>query len=177
MSVEGVFSRPVIATDSDKAKRAKAAQGFGAIFTSMVAAEMRRAMVGEDKGPMGTSGGASGDIYGAMFDQAMGTALAKSPSMQRFNAAIERQLGGPSGRDIDAKQLSSLETDSITRSVAVRDMSEVVHVPHHVRDASVEASHIASDTLMPADSRGPLLLPPLPSSVAPNLPPPSSLEG
>jgi hypothetical protein len=177
MSVDGIFSRPMIATANDKSARAKAAQSFGAIFTSMVAAAMRRAMVGEDKGPMGIGGGASGDIYGAMFDQAIGASLARSPSMKRFNDSIERELDGAAMRRIDRAHATFSESELVSRTVAVRDTRDFGHVPASVHSAPAHKSRIEQDRGMPVDNRGPLLLPPQPSAMAPNLPPPSQLEG
>ena len=44
---------------------------------------------------MGIGGGATGDIYGAFIDQAMGKALAGSKSMSQLNKMIDRELSGP----------------------------------------------------------------------------------
>ena len=62
-----------------------AAAGFAQIFTTMLAKQMRESMVGQENGPMGIAGGATGDIYGSFLDQAMGKALANSKSMSRLN--------------------------------------------------------------------------------------------
>src|SRR5574337_1255373 len=86
-----VFTRPVYGRDK-AAGQQKAATGFTQIFTSMLAGQMRRAMVGPDKGAMGTSSGASGEIYGALLDQALGKTLANSGAMARMRAMIGRSL-------------------------------------------------------------------------------------
>ena len=60
-----------------------AAAGFAQIFTTMLAKQMHESMVGEENGPMGIGGGASGDIYGALPRSGDGKALATSKSMSQ----------------------------------------------------------------------------------------------
>jgi Rod binding domain-containing protein len=71
----GISNRTTAAGGSEKAKRSNEATGFSQIFTTMLVNKMREAM-GSGKGPLGTGGGASGNVYGAFFDQAMGSARA-----------------------------------------------------------------------------------------------------
>jgi Rod binding domain-containing protein len=146
MSVDGIFSTPLFGA-SKETQKSQAATGFTQVFASMLAQQMREAMAGEDKGPLGTGGGATGDIYGTFLDQAMGRALADSPAMKPLNQAIERELSGMRA--------------PVAKSAAA---------------ASAALTQIGADAALPSDSRGPLLLPPEPSSVASVLPPPPSLE-
>jgi Rod binding domain-containing protein len=147
MSVDGIFSVPVFGGSKETQKN-QAATGFTQVFASMLAKQMREALAGEDKGPLGTGGGATGDIYGAFLDQAMGHALANSPTMKPLNQEIERELSGMK--------------PAVAKSAA---------------PVSAALTQIGADAALPSDSRGPLLLPPEPTSVALVLPPPPSLGG
>ena len=93
MSVDGIFSVPIFGGPKETQKN-QAATGFTQVFASMLAQQMREALAGEDKGPLGTGGGTTGDIYGSFLDQAMGRALANSPALKPLNRAIERELSG-----------------------------------------------------------------------------------
>ncbi|HVN27733.1 MAG TPA: rod-binding protein [Candidatus Binataceae bacterium] len=165
-STAGVFSREVFSGTVPQTKQKAAAAGFAQIFTTMLAKEMRQSMVGEDNGPMGISGGATGDIYGAFLDQAMGKALANSKSMSRFRHAIDREIGGPHQPGSSPK-ITSL---ALARSTGLSGSSGVSSA------ATTNAvSPNYTGVTMPTDAHGPMLLPPSPSSTAPVLltPPPS----
>jgi Rod binding domain-containing protein len=64
------------------------AKGFESLFVSLVLKEMRQSL-----GPEGLFGGDGSDIYGGMFDQYLGQALAQNGG---FGLAqqIRRQLAG-----------------------------------------------------------------------------------
>lgn len=168
----GIFNRPVAGGASDKAKRSGAAAGFSQIFTTMLVSKMREAL-GSGKGPLGTGGGASGNIYGAFFDQAMGSALARSKAMMPLNKVIERGLAGPRHPIAGAVGGPANHIAVASSSGAV----ERVSFRSSTADTGVFASdtarsRIAADAALPSDARGPLLLPPAPTAMAPVLPPP-----
>ena len=101
ISTPGVFTHSVFSGATRQTNQKAAAMGFAQIFTTMLAKQMRQSMVGAENGPMGIGGGATGDIYGAFIDQAMGKTLASSKSMAGLTRMIsrERPVGpAPSGR-------------------------------------------------------------------------------
>jgi hypothetical protein len=155
-SIPGVFGRSMFNSSIPQTKQKVAAAGFSQIFTTMLAKQMRQSMVGEDNGPMGISGGATGDIYGAFLDQAMGKALANSKSMSRFNRTIERELSGPRGSKAGALQLARSAQQQSGSLVSTLETKGAV-------------SPIYTGVTMPADTQGPMLLPPSPSATAPLL--------
>lgn len=175
-----IFAKPVFGADRNReADRQKATEGFSQIFATILAKQMRQSMVGADKGPMGIGGGTSGDIYGAFFDQAMGKVLAHSSSMKPLNRMIDRQLAGPrhstsSAHGAQAAQsLGEAKLAALDKAALLDEMrDEKAAVP-----TIAGMSGLATPKLLPSDARGPLLLPPAPSSAAPVLLPPSSLEG
>jgi len=165
--VSGVFARPVFGADKGAVDRQKAATGFTQIFTSMVAKQMRQALTGTGKGPLGTAGGASGEIYGAFFDQALGKTLAGSRAMAPMRKMVARSLKGPGAREsalakeVRANSAGDLHTVIDTLSGTSRA------APFLPQPETVELQFV-----QPGDNRGPQLLPPAPSSMAPLLPPP-----
>jgi len=173
--INSVFDHSLFgASRNGRADKQKATQGFSQIFASLIAKQMREAFQGKDNGPMGIGGGATGDIYGAFLDEAMGKALARSPAMSQINAMIDRELGGPGQK-----------SDPIHNETSIKRIDRVGNLPKTLRMASIDEfvgrapaaplpsvdGHI-SELDLPSDDRGPLLLPPDPSSTAPMLPPP-----
>ncbi len=174
--VQGIFTRPMFSGDQS-AQQKQAAQGLSQVFATILARQMRQSMVGADQGPLGLEGGASGNIYGAFMDDAMGKLLAASPAMKALNQSLERELAGPrhtaiplsdSGR---AHQLEGIDRTLFT--AAIRDEAAVpLGDTVAPRVSQPEALLETSD-----DGRGPRLLPPLPNSLAPDLPQPFPLKG
>jgi Rod binding domain-containing protein len=158
MSVQSVFSNPMFGTPTNNDKN-RAAVGFSQLFASMLAKQMRNAMVGDGEGPLGTGGGTSGDIYGSFFDEAMGRTLASSPAMKPLNQAIERELAGP----------HHLHETRTANGETVASKSHIAIAP--------EVTRSKTSWDFSSDSRGPLLLPPEPTAVASVLPPPPPLKG
>jgi Rod binding domain-containing protein len=172
-STPGIFVHSVFSGGSSRQPDQKAAAaGFTQIFTTMLAHQMHQSMVGADTDPMGTGGGASGDIYGSMLDQALGKTLAKSPSMKGLTQMISRELAGPRHPIASAfkEALLRMDTAGATRpnSGQLADGIETV-MAHPVRSETRGVMH--------SDKRGPVLLPPAPLGLAPVLQPPSPLEG
>lgn len=175
-----IFGQPVFGAERNReADRKKATQGFSEIFATILAKQMRQSMVSADKGPMGIGGGTSGDIYGAFFDQAMGKVLANSTAMKPLNRMIDRGLGGPRHPPVSAhgapaeQSIGDAKLAALDKAVLLdetRDEKSVVPL-------AAGMGGLATRKLLPSDARGPLLLPPAPSSAAPVLLPPSSLEG
>jgi Rod binding domain-containing protein len=169
VSSAGVFTRSVFSGATPQTSQKAAAAGFAQIFTTMLAKQMRQSMVGPENGPMGTGGGATGDIYGAFLDQAMGKALASSKSMSQLNKMIDRELSGPrhpvSSTSASAKP-SALELARNARLESAAQMGTVA--------TTGVLSPVYTGVTMPADAHGPILLPPSPSVTAPVLLPPPS---
>jgi hypothetical protein len=168
----GIFNRATAGGGTEKAKRAGAASGFSQIFTTMLVNKMREAM-GSDKGPLGTGGGASGNIYGAFFDQAMGSALAHSKAMMPLNKVIERGLAGP------RHPISGAVGGPVNRTSRSSSEGGIEKVSFRSSPADTAlfssgtlASRPAADEALPSDARGPVMLPPAPRAMAPVLPPP-----
>jgi hypothetical protein len=168
VSAPGLFTQSVFSPAIKPTKQKEAAMGFAQIFTTMLAKQMRESMVGDDKGPMGIGGGATGDIYGAFIDQAMGKALAGSKSMNQLTKMINRELSGPR-HPIDA---SSGEPGSIDKIAFVRDPRSAALVSTPETSGTLSPNY--TGVTMPADKLGPILLPPTPSLTAPVLLPPPS---
>jgi hypothetical protein len=168
-----VFNQQVFATAGRRqTDRTAAVQGFSQVFASMLSAELRRSAAGSDSGLMGTSG-ASGDIYGAFFDQAISKVLARSPAMKPLNDMVSRELGGAR----DGKSANGVDSSKpVPRSEANRPAVEPVSYPMP-EPAGVSEGAAAADAhgAASADRRGPLLLPPRPAIFAPVLPPPTTL--
>ena len=163
----GVFSRGVFSGAVRQTSQKAAAAGFAQIFTTMVAKQMRESMVGADHGPMGIGGGATGDIYGAFIDQAMGKALAGSKSMKGLTSMIDRELGGP--RHSTSVALKKLGPNAMTLvSNGGKGISNISGLT-----TTNEVSPIYTGVTMPSDKRGPVLLPPTPPAASDLLPPPS----
>jgi len=169
VSTPGVFTHSVFSGATRQTNQKAAAAGFAQIFTTMLAKQMRQSMVGSENGPMGIGGGASGDIYGAFIDQAMGKALASSKSMRQFNKMIDRELSGP--RHPVSSALKDLKPGAIDLARNGRPGSaSLMGTPETIG----ALSPIYTGVAMPTDARGPILLPPSPSSTAPVLLPPPS---
>jgi Rod binding domain-containing protein len=169
VSTPGVFNRSMFASATPQTSQKAASAGFAQIFTTMLAKQMRQSMVGSDNGPMGISGGATGDIYGAFIDQAMGKALAGSKSMSQFNKMIDRELSGP--RHPVSSALKGVKPGAIELARGTRmGGASLVGTP----ETTGTSSPIYTGVTMPADAEGPILLPPSPSSAAPVLLPPPS---
>lgn len=171
--VNGVFTRPV--TGANKASdRQQAALGFTQIFTSMLAKQMRQAMVGSDKGPLGTAGGASGEIYGAFFDQALGKTLAGSRAMAPMRRMVARSLERPSAK---ASKLAkaTYTAGPIVHANSAGDLHNVMDTISGTSGAARFLPHAETvdlQSVQSGDNRGPQVLPPAPSLMAPLLPPP-----
>jgi Rod binding domain-containing protein len=173
ISVPGVFGHSVFSGGAVKKTDQKvAAAGFAQIFTTMLATQMRQSMVGEDSGPMGIGGGASGDIYGSLLDQALGKTLAKSKSMQGLTKMISRQFSGPSHR------IASAFKNSIIKMEGARGtLPEAGRLGSGIATVMERSSQFGTSNGLGSDARGPVLLPPAPTEMAPLLQPPSPLEG
>ena len=173
VSVPGIFTQSVFSGGATKQTDQKvAAAGFAQIFTTMLAHQMHQSMVGEDSGPMGISGGASGDIYGALLDQALGKTLAKSKSMKGLTAMISRGLRGPRHPIASAFKDSLINMDQ-TRTVRPASGQQ----GNGIETVMAHSAQLGTSRSMRSDARGPILLPPAPSEMAPLLQPPSPLEG
>jgi len=162
---QSVFSGGAVRQTSQKA----AAAGFAQIFTTMLAKQMRESMVGQDAGPMGISGGATGDIYGSFIDSAMGKALANSKSMSQLNKMISREISGPRHPVSSASKSLRPTGIQLVRNARLGSAS-MVGTP----ETTGALSPNYTDVTMPADAHGPVLLPPSPSVTAPVLLPPPS---
>jgi Rod binding domain-containing protein len=174
----GIFGRPTIGGENTKGNRIKAAQAFTQVFTTMMASEARKAYVGSDKGPMGINGGTSGNIYGSFFDQAMGSTLAHSKSMKPLTDIIERGMEGPKKTGASASQGRSRKSQaSNNRILPVSFDPDTSEAATKVVDSVAALRQFGTDLNLSSDSRGPVLLPPEPTAMAPVLPPPSPIEG
>ena|SRR5579862_3501613 len=160
----GVFARGVFAGMTRQTTQKAASAGFAQIFTTMLAKQMRQSMVGEDHGPMGIGSGASGDIYGAFIDEAMGKALAGSKSMKQLTDLIDRGISGP--RQPTTLPLKKLGTKAIALASGVGS-----NLSASAGEASA-VSPVYTGVTMPVDKRGPILLPPTPPAASVLLPPP-----
>jgi Rod binding domain-containing protein len=172
-SVPGIFSHSVFSGGATRPTSQKAAAaGFAQIFTTMLARQMHQSTVGEDSGPMGISGGASGDIYGSLLDQALGKTLAKSKSMAGLTKMINRQLSGP------RHPIASAFKDSLIKLAAsTPTRPETGRLADGIATVMERSSQFGTGGAFRSDSRGPVLLPPAPTAVAPLLQAPSPLEG
>ena len=168
VSTPGVFTHSVFSGATGQTNQKAASAGFAQIFTTMLAKQMRTSMVGSQNGPMGIGGGATGDIYGAFIDQAMGKALASSKSMKQFTKMIDRELSGPRHSVSSASQPNAIE---LARNAPLGSASLVSAL-----ETSGAQSPIYTGVTMPTDARGPILLPPGPSATASVLLPPPSKE-
>jgi len=170
-----MFSQQVFATPGRRQNdKNSAVQGFSQIFASMLSAELRRGALGSDTGMMGTAGGATGDIYGAFFDQAIAKVLSRSPAMKPLNEMVSRQLGGTAGRGT-AKALSAAEGRLLPAEAGKALARPVSYTTAAPANASESALSTGSGDGTASDGRGPLLLPPRPAMFAPVLPPPTTL--
>lgn len=172
-AVPGIFSHSVFSGGATRPTNQKAAAaGFAQIFTTMLARQMHQSMVGEDTGPMGIGGGASGDIYGSLLDQALGKTLAKSKSMAGLTKMISRELSGP------RHPIASAFKDSLVRLVAFKPTStETGRLADGIETVIERSSQFRTGGGFRSDPRGPVLLPPAPGALAPLLQSPSPLEG
>ena len=163
-----LFKQPLVGAPERKSDARAAAQGFAQIFGSMVAKGMRSAFIGEDSGAGGLGGGsdAGGDIYSAMFDEAIGKSLANSPAMKPLNKMLLREA---TGHGASAPAPQKVQASLLRASVS--GLTETAS--GHVGSAATSGNSI----LPVSNDRGPVLLPPEPASMAPVLPPPSLLEG
>lgn len=169
VSIPGIFTDSVFSGGVTRPTDQKtAAAGFSAIFTSMLAKQMREAMVGEDSGPMGLGGGSAGEIYGSFLDQALGKAVAGSKSMNQLNLMIERELGGP--RQDAGSQFKAPGASAATVAYnAYSSRMAVLAGPGLGNIVSPSYTSVSPTS----DANGPLLLPPSSSGSAPNLLPPT----
>ncbi len=171
LSTAGVFTHSVFSGATRQTNQKAAAGGFAQIFTTMLAKQMRQSMVGSENGPMGIGGGATGDIYGAFIDQAMGKALAGSKSMKQFTKMIDRELSGPRHPVDSASNNCQPNAIELARNVRVGSASMVSAL-----ETTGAVLPIYTGVTMTGDARGPILLPPSPSMAAPVLLPPPSEE-
>jgi Rod binding domain-containing protein len=160
-SIPGVFGRAVFAGAVPQTKQKVAAAGFAQIFTTMLAKQMRQSTVGEDNGPMGIAGGATGDIYGSFLDDAMGKALAGSKSMRRLNQMIDNSLSKSNHTATSTSAKS--EGLQLARNAILQNRS------NSALESTDSVSPLYTGVTMPADARGPILLPPSPPAAAPLL--------
>jgi Rod binding domain-containing protein len=174
--VSTIFDRPLVGGAEKKSDAHQAAQSFSQVFATMLAKEMRKALVGEDKGPMGVGGGAQGDIYASFFDEAMGKALARSAAMKPLNRMVFRELDGahnPAQTASGAKRAHGAGQDKegalacgVRETIARTGSSSAT-----LQKINFHTAHAPS-----TDNRGPVLLPPPANPMAPILPAPSLLE-
>jgi len=174
-TVNSIFKQPVLAGVGRKTDARQAAVGFSTIFASMLAKEMRNAMVGQDGGTTAMGGGAGGDMFSALFDEAMGKTLARSPAMKPLNTLMLRELGithnaAPAASDAKQAAAGKLVKTSANVSGSRETGSGGSGAP-----ATPQMNDFGILNFLPSDNRGPVLLPP-PPSVAPILPAPSPLE-
>ncbi len=172
-SVPGIFSQSVFSGGAKRQTNQKAAAaGFAQIFTTMLAKQMHQSMVGEDTGPMGIGGGASGDIYGSLLDEALGKTLAKSKSMAGLTNLIDRQMSAP------RHPIASALKNSLVK-IAATDPARLTsgQLGRGIATGIERSSQFGTGGAFRTDARGPILLPPAPAGVAPLLQPPSPLEG
>ena len=174
-SVPGIFTRTVFSGGATRQTNQKAAAGgFAQIFTTMLAKELRQSTAGEESGPMGIGAGAGGDIYGGLLDQALGKALAKSKSMAGLTRMISRGLSGPRHPIASAFKDSLIKVQP--RPTALT-RTETGRLGNGIATVMERLSQFGSATVSGSDARGPVLLPPAPTKVAPRLQQPSALEG
>jgi Rod binding domain-containing protein len=171
-SVPGIFGHSVFSgAATGPADKKRTATGFAQIFTTMLAKQMHQSMVGADTGPMGIGGGASGDIYGSMLDQALGKTLAKSKSMAGLTAMIGREMSGP------RHPIASAFKDSLNKvSASGPTGTEPGRLTNDNGTSMEHVSRFGTAGGSRSDARGPVLLPPAPTTMAPQLQPPSPLE-
>ncbi|HLW72259.1 MAG TPA: hypothetical protein VKS22_16735 [Candidatus Binataceae bacterium] len=174
--VQGLFNRALFG--GQDLQRRSAAEGLSQTFATILSRQMRQSMVGVDSGPMGIGGGATGDIYGSFMDDAMGKLLARSPAMKSLNAALEHDLGGTHNsaapRGLDSKDRL---IEKIDRAVLAAASPAELSVPFSGPSETSAVSEFKTAAITQADNRGPLILPPAPSAMVPDLPPPSKLGG
>jgi Rod binding domain-containing protein len=171
-SINSVFSRMVITSPGAKSDPHKAAIGFTGIFATMLAKEMRKALVGDNGMGMGT--GAGSDIYSAFFDEAMGKALAGSRSMKPLNDLLTRQLDASHAAQAAATG-AIVRNPSADASVKSGRVFDAAFGSSGILATDFNSAFSAPDQL-PGDNRGPILLPPPPATMAPILPKPSPLD-
>lgn len=172
--IPGLFNRTIFAGTQEAQRRSTAAEGLSQTFATILSRQMRQSTVGGDQGPLGIAGGASGDIYGGFMDEELGKLLARSPAMKALNRAIERELEGPGHRASPALPASATPlNDKIEPALFATATADNSAVPllHGPSTSTVSQFGAA------ADNRGPLLLPPAPDALAPDLPAPTGLKG
>jgi len=171
-SVGSVFTNPVFRPGSGTTgAKQRAIGGFKEIFGSVIAKQMRTAMVGD--GAMGDS--ASSDIVGGLFDQAMGHTLAKSKALDPIGKMLERQL------DVPTRPGFALEKGA-TRTKApakIRALSAIDRISTKFPLTVAPVRAAASNGTSPPTSapEAPLVLPPTPPETGLELPPPSITGG
>jgi Rod binding domain-containing protein len=175
VSTPGIFGHSAFSGGATrKTDNKAAAAGFAQVFTTMLAKQMHQSMVGEDSGPMGTEGGSSGDIYGSLLDQALGKTLANSKSMKSLTAMISKGLRAPRHPIASAFKDSLVKTDQTTTSRISPISGQATSGTETVM---ARLSQIGTSATLGIDARGPVLLPPAPTEMAPQLLPPPPLEG
>jgi hypothetical protein len=176
--VPGIFNRAIFAGKQEVQRRNAAAQGLSQTFAAILSRQMRQSTVSADQGPMGIAGGASGDIYGGFMDEVLGKVLAHSPAMKALNRALERDLDGPrhsAGTPTPAGRTQLI--DRIDRTILAAEARDNPAVPLLHNASGRGLSQFGATAATGADNRGPLLLPPAPDSMAPDLPAPTGLKG
>ncbi len=172
-----IFSRPMIGSENTKTNRSKAAQGFTQVFTTMMASEMRKA-AGGDQGPLGTAGGTSGNIYGSFFDQTMGATLAHSKAMKPLSEIIERGMSAPTHPIASALGgPGSHRRSSVASGIVPASYETITPATPKVFAPGTALSPLGTELNLGSDSRGPVLMPPSPTAMAPVLPPPNPVKG
>ena len=172
--VSSIFTKPVFrgGLGTTDAKQ-RAVGGFSEIFGGIVAKEMRTAMIGDDA--MGDS--ASSDIVGGLFDQAMGHALSKSKAMKPINDLLDRELNGMEPHHANGAAVAPVHGSGALRVAALNYRSSGRIAAPRTELTPKRVSSSETSVSIPDGSRGPTLLPPPPTDMAPVLSPPSSVEG
>ena len=165
-TISSVFKHPIIGGARSKTDARAAAQGFSAIFGSMLAKEMRESLGSSGLG----NASAGGQVYGALFDESMGKKLAGSAAMKPLNELLYRQLGG-------AREPAAAGG---LKQAGLAGRTGGLHDTALFKSGTLETPQ-SMETETPSypsgSNRGPILMPPAPDSMAPILPPPSPLEG
>jgi hypothetical protein len=175
--VAGLFNHKIFAAGQEVQRR-NSAEGLSQTFATILSRQMRQSTVSGDAGPLGIAGGASGDIYGGFMDDELGKLLAHSPAMKSLNRALERELAGPGHPATAASSPGETQLiDKIDRTIFAAEGTNSSAVPLlHNTGASV-MSQFGAIGEGHTDARGPLLLPPAPDALAPELPAPTGLKG
>jgi hypothetical protein len=177
-TVPGLFNRAVFVSGQEAQRRNAAAQGLSQTFATILSSQMRQTAIDGDDGPLGTEGGASGDIYGGFMDTELAKLIAKSPAMKSLNGAIERELARPGNQaSATTSKGKALVSNKIEQTIFPPEAADNAAVPLLNATEASPLSQFGALGATGADHRGPLLLPPAPDPLAPDLPAPTGLKG